>query len=463
MRKVHTAALTVATLVVAGAYYGLADSLDIVPGPLTAASQSYETQPYPTPSIPPDGQDAPSGLDPDARAHRNVPILPGERPRLGLPGRRCHHCRHCDRRRHRRDSARHEQHPLTPASSNKILTASAALSLLGPEHALTTKAVVSGGTVTLVGGGDVLLAADAGDPDATVGHAGLGDLARSTAQALQARGVTSVNVALDDTLFTGPSWNSSWEGGNEAWVAQIQPIMLDVTAHSHTGGYPADPAMEAAQTFSDQLASAGVTVSGDVSRSAAPSDATELASVASAPLADVLSVSLKASDNTMTEVEGRMVAVAAGQEASFEGATKAVLAQLTADGFQTGGVTMVDCSGLATADRVPSSLLAQIIAHSAGSDGGSAGRTLLADLPVGGLDGTLEERFVGVAGAGTVRAKTGSLDTAASLTGTVVTADGRQVAFAVIVDGFEGGGLTSARTAIDDDVIVPLAGCGCSG
>ena len=353
--------------------------------------------------------------------------------------------------------------PLTPASSNKILTASAALSLLGPEHALTTKAVVSGGTVTLVGGGDVLLAADAGDPDATVGHAGLGDLARSTAQALQARGVTSVNVALDDTLFTGPSWNSSWEGGNEAWVAQIQPIMLDVTAHSHTGGYPADPAMEAAQTFSDQLASAGVTVSGDVSRSAAPSDATELASVASAPLADVLSVSLKASDNTMTEVEGRMVAVAAGQEASFEGATKAVLAQLTADGFQTGGVTMVDCSGLATADRVPSSLLAQIIAHSAGSDGGSAGRTLLADLPVGGLDGTLEERFVGVAGAGTVRAKTGSLDTAASLTGTVVTADGRQVAFAVIVDGFEGGGLTSARTAIDDDVIVPLAGCGCSG
>lgn len=464
MRKVHTAALTVATLVVAGAYYGLADSLDIVPGPLTAASQSYETQPYPTPSILPDGQDAPSGLDPDAPAPTATSLsslanalasdsqVGGATTAVTVI-----------------DVATGEtlldtsSTPLTPASSNKILTASAALSLLGPEHALTTKAVVSGGTVTLVGGGDVLLAADAGDPDATVGHAGLGDLARSTAQALQARGVTSVNVALDDTLFTGPSWNSSWEGGNEAWVAQIQPIMLDVTAHSHTGGYPADPAMEAAQTFSDQLASAGVTVSGDVSRSAAPSDATELASVASAPLADVLSVSLKASDNTMTEVEGRMVAVAAGQEASFEGATKAVLAQLTADGFQTGGVTMVDCSGLATADRVPSSLLAQIIAHSAGSDGGSAGRTLLADLPVGGLDGTLEERFVGVAGAGTVRAKTGSLDTAASLTGTVVTADGRQVAFAVIVDGFEGGGLTSARTAIDDDVIVPLAGCGCSG
>ena len=465
MRKAQIAALTVATLAVASAYYGLADSLDLVPGPLSAASSSYRPQPYPTPSPPAEESGTPSGLDadapaPTAAALNSMASTLASDPMVGKGTTATTVI----------DVATGETlldvnggSALTPASSNKVLTAWAALSALGPDHTLTTKAVVSGGTVTLVGGGDVLLAADAGDPDATVGHAGLGDLARSTAQALQARGVTSVNVALDDTLFTGPSWNSSWEGGNEAWVAQIQPIMLDVTAHSHTGGYPADPAMEAAQTFSDQLASAGVTVSGDVSRSAAPSDATELASVASAPLADVLSVSLKASDNTMTEVEGRMVAVAAGQEASFEGATKAVLAQLTADGFQTGGVTMVDCSGLATADRVPSSLLAQIIAHSAGSDGGSAGRTLLADLPVGGLDGTLEERFVGVAGAGTVRAKTGSLDTAASLTGTVVTADGRQVAFAVIVDGFEGGGLTSARTAIDDDVIVPLAGCGCSG
>ena len=465
MRKAQIAALTVATLAVASAYYGLADSLDLVPGPLSAASSSYRPQPYPTPSAPDEDSGVPSGLDADAPAPTTSALSSlattlSSDPMVGKATTTVTVI----------DTATGETlldtgggNALTPASSNKVLTAWAALSQLGPEHTLTTKAVVSGSTVTLVGGGDVLLAADAGDPNATVGRAGLGDLARSAAVALQAKGVTSVSVALDDTLFTGPTWNSGWEEGNEAWVAPIQPIMLDVTAHSHSGTYPADPAMEAAQTFSDQLASAGVTVSGDVSRSAAPSDATELASVASAPLADVLSVSLKASDNTMTEVEGRMVAVAAGQEASFEGATKAVLAQLTADGFQTGGVTMVDCSGLATADRVPSSLLAQIIAHSAGSDGGSAGRTLLADLPVGGLDGTLEERFVGVTGAGTVRAKTGSLDTAASLTGTVVTADGRQVAFAVIIDGFEGGGLTSARTAIDDDVIVPLAGCGCSG
>ena len=49
------------------------------------------------------------------------------------------------------------------------------------------------------------------------------------------------------------------------------------------------------------------------------------------------------------------------------------------------------------------------------------------------------------------------------MTGTVVTREGRQLAFAVIIDGFEDGGLTSARTAIDNDFVTPLADCGCHG
>ena len=38
MRKAITAALTAATLLVVGGYYGLADALDLVPGPLTVAA-----------------------------------------------------------------------------------------------------------------------------------------------------------------------------------------------------------------------------------------------------------------------------------------------------------------------------------------------------------------------------------------------------------------------------------------
>ena len=464
MRKATIAVLTAATLVVGGAYYGLADALDLAPGPLSAAEPSYAVQPFPTPSP----VEAPgpqiTGLAADAPTP-SAPVLSGYAGTLAgdslIPGATTG-VSVIDVATGTELVDHQASAPLTPASSNKVLTAWASLSALGGGHRMETRAVLSGGTVTLVGGGDVLLAADAGDPSAVVGHAGLGDLARAAAAELTGQGVTSVGVALDDTLFTGPAWNSGWESGNEAWVGQIQPIMVDVTAYGSTG-YPADPAMEAARAFSQALSAAGITVTGEVTRAAAPAGATKLASVQSAPLADVLSVSIKASDNTMTEVEGRVLAAATGREASFTGAAQAVREQLQADGFDVTGLTLVDVCGLAKGDKVPAHLLAQIIARAAGADGGTVGRDLLTALPVGALDGTLSDRYVGTSAAGVVRAKTGSLDQTVSLTGTIVTADGRLLAYSVIIDGFPEGGMWSARTAMDNDLIVPLSGCGCRG
>ena len=464
MRKATIAVLTAATLVVGGAYYGLADALDLAPGPLSAAEPSYAVQPFPTPSP----VEAPgpqiTGLAADAPTP-SATVLSGYAGTLAgdslIPGATTG-VSVIDVATGTELVDHQASAPLTPASSNKVLTAWASLSALGGGHRMETRAVLSGGTVTLVGGGDVLLAADTGDPSAVVGHAGLGDLARAAAAELTGQGVTSVGVALDDTLFTGPAWNSGWESGNEAWVGQIQPIMVDVTAYGSTG-YPADPAMEAARAFSQALSAAGITVTGEVTRAAAPAGATKLASVQSAPLADVLSVSIKASDNTMTEVEGRVLAAATGREASFTGAAQAVREQLQADGFDVTGLTLVDVCGLAKGDKVPAHLLAQIIARAAGADGGTVGRDLLTALPVGALDGTLSDRYVGTSAAGVVRAKTGSLDQTVSLTGTVVTADGRLLAYSVIIDGFPEGGMWSARTAMDNDLIVPLSGCGCRG
>ena len=465
MRKATIAVLTAATLVVGGAYYGLADALDLAPGPISAAEPGYTVQPFPTPSPVEAPGPQVTGLATDAPTPSTT-VLNGYAGTLAadsLIPRATTGVSIIDVATGTELVDHQASAPLTPASSNKVLTAWASLSALGGSHRMETSAVLSGSTVTLVGGGDVLLAADAGDPSAVVGHAGLGDLARAAAAELTGQGVTSVSVTLDDTMFTGPTWNSGWESGNEAWVAQIQPIMVDVTAYSHTGAYPADPAMEAAQAFSQALSAAGITVTGEVTRAAAPAGATKLASVQSAPLADVLSVSIKASDNTMTEVEGRVLAAATGHEASFTGATQAVREQLQSDGFDVTGLTLLDSCGLAKGDKVPARLLAQIIARAAGADGGTAGRDLLAALPVGALDGTLSDRYAGTSAAGTVRAKTGSLDQTVSLTGTIVTTDGRLLAYSVIIDGFPEGGMWSARTAMDNDLIVPLSGCGCQG
>lgn len=463
MRKVQTAALTAASLLVFSGYYSLGDALDLLPGPVTVAYADVAPQPFPTPAGPSAKTTAPSGLDQGAPKPSKAALsgyvqavaadaaLTGGSVTASVI-----------------DVATGEElldqsatTGVTPASTNKVLTAWAALSSMGPGHTLQTKAVLDGQTVTLVGGGDVLLADDAGDPSATAGHAGLGDLARATAEQLKAQGTTSVSLRLDDTLFTGAQWNDGWEAGNEQYVAKVQPIMVDVSA-TQNQGYPADPAMEAAQAFARHLSEAGITVDGDASRAAAPGGAKELASVSSAPLSDILALSLKTSDNTMTEVEGRLVALQAKETADFAGASKAVAAQLRKDGFDTSGLTLLDSSGLAKGNKVPAKLLAQILARSAGDNGGSAGRTLVADLPVGALDGTLGNRLHDTAAAGTVRAKTGSLEQTSSLAGVVTTADGRLLAFAILANGFPANGGSAAGAAIDNHFVAPLASCGCS-
>ena len=463
MRKVQTAALTAASLLVFSGYYSLGDALDLLPGPVTVAYADVAPQPFPTPAGPSAKTTAPSGLDQGApkpsraalsgyvQAVASDAALTGGSVTASVI-----------------DVATGEElldqsatTGVTPASTNKVLTAWAALSSMGPGHTLQTKAVLDGQTVTLVGGGDVLLADDAGDPTATAGHAGLGDLARATAEQLKAQGTTSVSLRLDDTLFTGAQWNDGWEAGNEQYVAKVQPIMVDVSA-TQNQGYPADPAMEAAQAFARHLSEAGITVDGDASRAAAPGGAKELASVSSAPLSDILALSLKTSDNTMTEVEGRLVALQAKETADFAGASKAVAAQLRKDGFDTSGLTLLDSSGLAKGNKVPAKLLAQILAKSAGDDGGSAGRTLVADLPVGALDGTLGNRLHDTAAAGTVRAKTGTLDQTSSLAGVVTTADGRQLAFSILANGFAANSSSAVGAAIDSHFVAPLAACGCS-
>ncbi len=83
---------------------------------------------------------------------------------------------------------RHGARRVTPASTLKMLTATAALEALGPDHRFTTRVVAtpSSPRIVLVGGGDPLLGRTAADPDGTYpARADLDTLARATARALR--------------------------------------------------------------------------------------------------------------------------------------------------------------------------------------------------------------------------------------------------------------------------------------
>lgn len=352
----------------------------------------------------------------------------------------------------------------TPASTAKLVTAVAALGTLGGDLTLDTRVVRGDGdTIVLVGGGDMMLAAGAGDPDAVNGHAGLADLAAQVAQTLQLEGLTSVRLAFDDSLFTGPSLSPRWDTSDIAagYVAPVTALAVDIAQMSE-GEYPpryADPSLQAAQTFAARLAEAGVSVQGTPTRATASDGALELGVVHSATLDKVVHHFLDHSDNTITEVVSRVVAIDAGLPASFEGASQAVMHAVQTLGADTTGSSLVDASGLGDGSVLTPSLLLDLLRLST-DPAQPLLREVATGMPIAGLTGTLAERYTDSTARGLVRAKTGSLPGVTSLAGTVLDADRRQLIFVVIADQTPAGGQWAPRSAIDAFVI-DLAGCGC--
>jgi len=359
-----------------------------------------------------------------------------------------------------------------PASTAKVLTAAAALTVLGPDTTLSTRAVRGRRVdeVVLVGGGDVLLGPGRGDPDAVHGRAGLADLADATAASLRAAATTSVTVRLDDTLFSGPAVNPSWSAG-DVQGGFVAPVMaVEVTVGVAEPGVPpqaglpaarlADPAMSAVQQFAALLRARGISVTGQVTRSPAPAQPTLLAEVRSASIADIVELDLTDSDNTTAEALARLVALAGGRRGTFQDGGRAVLEQISHLGVPTAGATMTGGSGLGRGTVLTAGTVARTLAL-AGSAEHPQLRAVLSGLPVAAASGTLADRFAtaGTAGgAGVVRAKTGTLTGVSSLAGTVVDLDGRLLAFAVMADAVPA--TTPARAALDE-VATALAGCGC--
>lgn len=353
--------------------------------------------------------------------------------------------------------------PRVPASIQKLFTAAAALSTLDADDVLTTTVTQAApGRLTLVGGGDMMLAAGTGDPSAVSGHAGLEDLAAQVASSLGLTGITSVRLSLDDTLFTG-SATGPWADDipSLGFAAPVAAVAVD-TGRLREGEYApreTDPAMAAAKTFAAALAAHGITVEGDPTRAASSADATVVASVDSAPLGKVVEYFLHSSDNTITEVVARLVAIHAGLPASFDGATQAVVQQLVRLGVDTSGLTLADASGLGDGSRASATTLVDLLGVMSSRSNPEL-RTVMTGMPVAALDGTLVNRFVGTGAAGLVRAKTGSLPGVTSLAGNLLTADGRELLFVVMADQTPGPGQGAARAAVDG-FVDGLTDCGC--
>jgi len=135
------------------------------------------------------------------------------------------------------------------------------------------------------------------------------------------------------------------------------------------------------------------------------------------------------SDNTTAELLVKELGRTGGDRGTTVGGLAVLLDALEDGGHPTSGVVPHDGSGLDPDNRLTCGLLASVL------DDDRFGSTLVGSLPVAGDRGTMKKRFVGTAGEGRVRAKTGTLNAVTSLAGVVDTPGGRRLAFAVISNG----------------------------
>ncbi|HET8717194.1 MAG TPA: D-alanyl-D-alanine carboxypeptidase/D-alanyl-D-alanine-endopeptidase [Nocardioidaceae bacterium] len=355
---------------------------------------------------------------------------------------------------------------VTPASTLKLLTTTAALSALGPDHHFTTSTVTTGTakTVTLVGGGDPFLSRAPVEADVYPERADLETLADATAKALHDRGRDRVRLRYDDSLFTGPAVSPDWPASYlpDDVVSPITALWVD--EGRKTPGLRErtdDPSLFAARVFARALEDAGVTVRGTPKRQLAAPDADELASVQSAPLARIVQRTLEVSDNEAAEVLFRQVALAEGLPGSFAGGQQAVPAVLDRLGVDTTGLRMLDGSGLSRDNLVAPETELGVLEVASAEDHPEL-RAVLTGLPVAGWTGSLLYEFeVGdPAGLGRVRAKTGTLTGVHGLTGVTTDLDGTELAFVAVADRVKDRNEGKA-IALLQQIAAALAGCHC--
>jgi D-alanyl-D-alanine carboxypeptidase/D-alanyl-D-alanine-endopeptidase (penicillin-binding protein 4) len=347
-----------------------------------------------------------------------------------------------------------------PASTLKLLTATAALEVLGPGHTFATRVVADRRrSLTLVGGGDPYLVSKR-PARALPGDASLQTLAAETARALKSRGVHAVSLAYDASLFTGPEVSPAWRASYvpDAEVSPITALWAD-RGVAPDGSREPDPAESAAEQFAAFLRADGIDLTGDVEERTAPPDARELARVTSLPLADIVERVLQVSDNDGAEVLGHQTGLAVNGHGSFAGGAAAVRQTLTDLGIGLPGAKIYDGSGLSRHDRLSAETLVSVLQLASASDHPEL-RSVVTGLPVAAYDGSLAYRFDRSSGRGWVRAKTGTLTGTSALAGLVTDARGRPLVFAFLSNHIPPAGTDDARDALDD-LAATLATCPC--
>jgi len=174
--------------------------------------------------------------------------------------------------------------------------------------------------------------------------------------------------------------------------------------------------------------------------------------LSSPPLRDVLKRIEKPSQNQLAEILFKTVALERTGVGRADSARAVVQRQLVEWGIPPEAIAVRDGSGLSRHDYIAPRTLVKILDIMRRASAFSA---FYESLPIAGVDGTIASRMRNTPAANNVRAKTGTVDKARSLSGYVTTADGQMLVFSLLCNNYTVP--TRAVERVQDAIAVQLA------
>jgi D-alanyl-D-alanine carboxypeptidase/D-alanyl-D-alanine-endopeptidase (penicillin-binding protein 4) len=358
-----------------------------------------------------------------------------------------------------------------PASNLKIITGAAALTLLGPEYRYRTTFLSDGevrdslldGDLIVIGRGDPTVS-DRMRGTATTVMDALADSLRAHRIRQITGSIARVGNAFPDSIY-GYGWE--WDDLGEYYGAGVDELIFnegmaptklrpppDTVRDSLYSGPAKNPAKAYLDALRDGLARKGIRVDGVVVDSILPTPfkMDTLFVLFSPPLRDILPALMKPSQNQIAEILLRTIGLERGALGTADSARKIVGRQLLAWGVQPDGFVIRDGSGLSDQDLLTPETIVRVLDR---IQRDTAFATFYNSMPIAGVDGTLDTRMKGTPAEGNVRAKTGTLAKAHTLSGYVTTADGERLIFSVLANNTTTPG--SVVTGVADRIAAALA------
>jgi serine-type D-Ala-D-Ala carboxypeptidase/endopeptidase (penicillin-binding protein 4) len=286
--------------------------------------------------------------------------------------------------------------PRKPASVLKLLTATAAYTYLQPTQRFTTSAFVGTKAKTLVIQGSL-------DPWISLIHTQAVKMGRTSLPRIEFSTLNALKKANNGSLRNITIYYTNLYSQD---VANIQKFYFRHGVHA---------AMKRVTTEDAQSLSADQILSSD-----------------SPELQEILAFTLTWSDNLLAERIARLASAAAGHTSDDAGVGQTFDEVLNGLGIESKNLVTQDASGLSKLNRITAKQVGTLLIKIREN---AKFAPLIGGLPIGGISGTLKDRFIKTApqAVGLIKAKTGTLNGTSNLAGYVESGD-REYAFVILAD-----------------------------